>query len=128
MRWYRAKKSSFKKANDIYIDGLDTGCDRRVYVLVMTTKLSQVHYATYDSHPENDWIPDVETVVRPLLSIFDSRTNHFKQTSHWPKPEVWTPSNFSDDKPEKNAVKPNSIHRPRPRRKMKVSKAPILNL
>lgn len=40
MRWYRAKKSSIKKANDIFVDGLDTGCDRRVYLLVMSIKQS----------------------------------------------------------------------------------------
>ena len=69
MRWYRAKRASFKKANDIFVDGLDTGCDRRVYVLVMTTKQSKVRYATYDSHPELQWIPPVEDVVRTTLSL-----------------------------------------------------------
>ncbi|KAJ5195752.1 hypothetical protein N7449_006231 [Penicillium cf. viridicatum] len=114
MRWYRAKKASFKKANDIFVDGLDTGCDRRVYVLVMNTKQSQVHYATYDSHPEKDWIPNVETVI-----------------NHWPRPELWTPSNFGDTQQKKEAIKAKS--RPSrvmkvPNRVMKVSQPPIFKL
>lgn len=71
MRWYRAKRSSFKKANDIFVDGLDTSCDRRVYVLVMSTKQSQVRYATYDSHPKLEWIPNVEDVVRSNSSYLE---------------------------------------------------------
>lgn len=130
MRWYRAKKASFKKANDIFVDGLDTGCDRRVYVLVMNTKQSQVHYATYDSHPEKDWIPNVETVVCHK-SLPANQFTHLRQINHWPRPELWTPSNFGDTQQKKEAIKAKS--RPSrvmkvPNRVMKVSQPPIFKL
>ncbi|KAJ6051515.1 uncharacterized protein N7446_006148 [Penicillium canescens] len=108
MRWYRAKRASFKKANDIFVDGLDTGCDRRVYVLVMSTKQSQVRYATYDSHPELEWIPNVEDVM-----------------NHWPRPELWDPSSFDDTQQQKETAE---AKKGRTKKAMRVSRPPILKI
>jgi hypothetical protein len=76
MRWYRAKRAAFKKANDIFVNSLDTGCERRVYVLVMSKKLSGVRYATYDSHPELVWIPPMDNVVNSTSSCSQFH-NHY---------------------------------------------------
>lgn len=63
-RYRRTKKATFKRANDIFVDSLDTGRDRRVYVLVMNRFKSGVRYTTYDSHPGEKWVPAAERVVR----------------------------------------------------------------
>ena len=62
-RFRRSKESAFKRANDIYVDGLDVGRDRRLYVVVMSKNSRGERYATYNSHPCEDWIPSSKDVV-----------------------------------------------------------------
>lgn len=62
-RFRRQKTGAFRKANNIFIDGLDTGRDRYVYVLIMDKTQSGVRYSTYNSHPELKWVPAAEEVV-----------------------------------------------------------------
>lgn len=62
-RHRRAKKGIFKKANDIFVDSQDNGYDRRVYVLLMNKRRSGIHYSTYNSHPQESWVPAAEDVV-----------------------------------------------------------------
>jgi hypothetical protein len=63
-RFRRQKAALFKRADAIFLDGLDTGRDRRVYILIMDKKKSGSHrYAKYDSHPGSEWIPTTEEIV-----------------------------------------------------------------
>lgn len=64
-RFRRQKTAAFSKADEIFIDGLDTGRDCRVYVLIMKrTKSGVKRYYTHNSHPESDWVPTTEEMVR----------------------------------------------------------------
>lgn len=63
MRFNRQKTAIFKKANDIFVDGLDTGRDRRIYVLVIDKTKSRPRYARYNSHPKKAWVTSPEEVV-----------------------------------------------------------------
>lgn len=52
-RFRRGKRGSYKRLNDLFLDGLDTGRERRVYALVMTVtkgRNATVRYSTYNSH------------------------------------------------------------------------------
>ena len=62
-RFRRQKKAAFRGANRLFVDGLDTGRDRRIYVLIMEKMNSGPRYTTYDSHPKSEWIPAAEEVV-----------------------------------------------------------------
>jgi hypothetical protein len=62
-RFRRTKRGTFKRANDIFLDGVDNGSSRRVYVLVMNKSQVGIRYATYDSHPEENWVPPAGDVV-----------------------------------------------------------------
>lgn len=47
----------------MFVDGLDIGRDRRIYVLIMEKMKSGPRYTTYDSHPKSEWILAAEEVV-----------------------------------------------------------------
>lgn len=47
----------------MFVDGLDTGRDRRIYILIIEKMNSGPRYTTYDSYPKSEWIPVVEEVV-----------------------------------------------------------------
>lgn len=53
-RFRRQKAGAFRRANNIFVDSLDTGHDRRVYVLVIDKTKSGSRYTLYDSYPEKD--------------------------------------------------------------------------
>lgn len=75
-RFRRSKKATFKRANDIFIDSLDTGRDRHIYVLVMSQGSSGVRYSTYDSHPREKWVPAAEDVVCKSWLVGNNLTNN----------------------------------------------------
>ncbi|KAJ6008533.1 hypothetical protein N7540_012509 [Penicillium herquei] len=63
-RFRRQKIGLFRKANEIFVDGMDTGRSRRIYVLIMDdSRASGPSYATYNSHPASDWVPPAYEVV-----------------------------------------------------------------
>ncbi|CRL23503.1 unnamed protein product [Penicillium camemberti] len=78
-RFRRQKKAAFRGANRLFVDGLDTGRDRRIYVLIMEKMKSGPRYTTYDSHPKGEWIPAAEEVAK-----------------NWPRTDTWDPSDFGD--------------------------------
>ncbi|KAJ5035964.1 hypothetical protein NUH16_003830 [Penicillium rubens] len=45
-RFRRQKKAAFRGANRLFVDGLDTGRDRRIYVLIMEKMKSGPRYTT----------------------------------------------------------------------------------
>lgn len=65
-RFLRQKEATFKKANGIFVDALETSRDRHIYVLIMEKRKSGVRYSTFNSHPNKDWVPTNEEVVSDL--------------------------------------------------------------
>ncbi|PYH94473.1 hypothetical protein BO71DRAFT_398842 [Aspergillus ellipticus CBS 707.79] len=116
-RFRRGRAGSFKRLNDLYLDGVDTGRERRVYVVVSSKTKGphgSVRYSTYNSHPNDDWVPLHDEVLE-----------------HWPKTDQWTPESFGNDK-EQSANKSqhtrSSKRNRSPGRLFTVSKPPLLNL
>jgi hypothetical protein len=67
-RFNRAVRAISRKANDIYVDGCDIRSERHVYVLVRSRKGDNFTYMSYNSNPDEDWVPPVqETVRRSIL-------------------------------------------------------------
>ncbi|KAL5365104.1 hypothetical protein BJX96DRAFT_181390 [Aspergillus floccosus] len=109
-RFRRGKRGSYKRLNDLFLDGLDTGRERRVYALVMTVtkgRHATVRYSTYNSHPNDDWVPPANDVA-----------------DHWPKTDTWTPIDFDETK----SMKQSDSARPRTGRLFTISKPPPLKL
>ncbi|KAL1885231.1 hypothetical protein Plec18167_001888 [Paecilomyces lecythidis] len=79
-RFRRGKHDAFKKLNDLFLNSLASGRERRVYAIVMN-KSKDIHgtirYSTYNSHPHEHWIPLPEEVGQ-----------------HWPRSQLWEPENF----------------------------------
>lgn len=128
-RFRRGKRGSYKRLNDLFLDGLDTGRERRVYALVMTVtkgRHATVRYSTYNSHPSDDWVPPANDVVCiPEDNIHALVANiQFNQADHWPKTDAWTPIDFDETKSTKQCAGP----RPRTGRLFTISKPPPLNL
>lgn len=68
----RGRRAVFKRAHNLYLDGLDTGRERRAYVLFFEQSKGQHgqgRYFTYNSHPDIAWIPPAEEVVSICLRI-----------------------------------------------------------
>ncbi len=66
-RFRRNKWTCFNRLNGLYLDGLDVGRERRIYVLISSKGKGlsgSVQYSTYNSHPEEDWVPTPDAVVR----------------------------------------------------------------
>lgn len=63
VRFSRALGSINQKGNDIFIDGRDTGRERHVYIIVRSRKGRNFTYATYNSNPDEDWVPPTKEVV-----------------------------------------------------------------
>ncbi|KAJ5184193.1 hypothetical protein N7492_001809 [Penicillium capsulatum] len=103
-RYRRTKDATFKRANDIFVDALDTGRDRRVYVLIMNRFKSGVRYATYDSHPEEKWVPAAEGVKK-----------------HWPRSQKRTPDDYKNTAKKKDNRIRNSLQPT-----LKITKPPLL--
>ncbi|RJE24475.1 hypothetical protein PHISCL_03167 [Aspergillus sclerotialis] len=109
-RFRRGKRGSYKRLNDLFLDGLETGRERRVYALVMTVikgRHAAVRYSTYNSHPNEDWVPPVDDV-----------------TEHWPKTDVWTPKDFEEGQTTRHRKDGDSSTK----RLFTVSKPPSLDL
>lgn len=65
-RFRRGRRAVYKKAHNLYLDGLDTGRERRAYVLLFERSKGQHdqgRYFTYNSHPNTAWIPLAGQVV-----------------------------------------------------------------
>ncbi|KAL6230758.1 hypothetical protein BDW75DRAFT_221841 [Aspergillus navahoensis] len=65
-RFRRNKWACFKRLNELYLDGLNVGRERRIYVLVSSKgrgPSGSVQYTTYNSHPEEEWVPSYDAVV-----------------------------------------------------------------
>lgn len=65
-RFRRGKRGVYKRLNDLYLDGLDTGREVRIYTLFMRKPKGcrgTIQYSTYNSHPHEKWVPSVEEVV-----------------------------------------------------------------
>jgi hypothetical protein len=69
-RFRRNKLACLKRLNELYLDGLDVGRERRIYVLLSSKSRDRgtVQYTTYNSHPDEDWVPTPETVVGKLAT------------------------------------------------------------
>ncbi|PYI07377.1 hypothetical protein BO78DRAFT_443287 [Aspergillus sclerotiicarbonarius CBS 121057] len=114
-RFRRGKEGSFKRLNDLYLDGLDTGRERRIYVVISSTLKGphgSIQYVTYNSHPKENWIPPVDEVAEG-----------------WPKTEEWTPENFKR-KEKKQVVNGDGEAKRRQSRKrlFTISQPPLWNL
>ncbi|KAL2866178.1 uncharacterized protein BJX67DRAFT_388836 [Aspergillus lucknowensis] len=86
-RFRRNKWACFKRLNDLYLDGLDVGRERRIYVLVSSKAKGHsgsIQYTTYNSHPNEEWVPAPDAV-----------------TENWPQTEEWKPTDF-EGKAKKN--------------------------
>jgi hypothetical protein len=71
-RFRRGKRETFRRLNDLFLDSLSSGRERRVYAVVMNkTKDSRgtIWYSTYNSHPHKNWIPPAEEVVSTLYLL-----------------------------------------------------------
>ncbi|RDH30838.1 hypothetical protein BDQ94DRAFT_172606 [Aspergillus welwitschiae] len=69
-RFRRGKRGVYKRLNDLYLDGLDTGREVRIYTLFMRKPKGcrgTIQYSTYNSHPHEKWVPSAEKVVSPML-------------------------------------------------------------
>lgn len=98
-RFRRQKKAAFRGANRLFVDGLDTGRDRRIYVLIMEKMKSGPRYTTYDSHPKGEWIPAAEEVVSRVNMKWKRRRSQSLisiQAKNWPRTDTWDPSDFGD--------------------------------
>lgn len=71
-RFTRAVRAITGKANDIYIDGRDTRRERHVYVLVRSRRGDNFTYMSYNSNPDEDWVPPVKETVRRSTSLYVS--------------------------------------------------------
>ncbi|THC93593.1 hypothetical protein EYZ11_006946 [Aspergillus tanneri] len=81
-RFRRRKIESYKQLNDVFLDGLHSGRERRVYVLIMNRPKGAhgaIHYSTYNSHPRELWVPTAEEVAE-----------------HTSKIDKWDPSKFEE--------------------------------
>ncbi|KAA8642582.1 hypothetical protein EYZ11_006943 [Aspergillus tanneri] len=79
-RFRRGKWACFKRLNDLYLDGIDVGRERHIYVVVSTKAKGRdesTRYTTYNSHPNEDWVPPFDMV-----------------TNHWPQTDQWAPKDF----------------------------------
>lgn len=81
-RFLRQKEATFKKAHGIFVDALETGRDRHVYVLIMEKRKTGVRYSTYNSHVDEDWVPTNEKVVR-VLWIWQKLKTVRKKSDIW---------------------------------------------
>ncbi|KAA8642583.1 putative glutamine rich protein [Aspergillus tanneri] len=71
-RFRRRKIESYKQLNDVFLDGLHSGRERRVYVLIMNRPKGAhgaIHYSTYNSHPRELWVPTAEEVAEHTSKI-----------------------------------------------------------
>ncbi|BCS01461.1 uncharacterized protein AKAW2_51802A [Aspergillus luchuensis] len=81
-RFRRGKRGVYKRLNDLYLDGLDTGRELRIYTLFMRKPKGcrgTIQYSTYNSHPHEKWVPSAEKV-----------------NDCWPI-EEWSPNNFDSN-------------------------------
>jgi hypothetical protein len=69
-RFYRAVEAIFGKANDIYVDGRDTRRERHVYVLVRSRRGDNFTYMSYNSSPDEGWVPPVQETVRRSILLY----------------------------------------------------------
>ncbi|KAF7594868.1 hypothetical protein BBP40_007902 [Aspergillus hancockii] len=111
-RYRRGKKGAFKGLNNLHLDAIESGRERRIYVVVLNKPKGRgsVRYATYNTHPHEDWVPPAEEVAE-----------------HWPKTDKWTPDNFKEKK-EEGTTATSKIAATNSRRLYNLSKPPTLNL
>lgn len=63
-RYRRARLAVFKKSHDYFVDGPGEGRKRRVFVCIYDQGLtSQGKYFTYNSHPDEAWLPSEDFTV-----------------------------------------------------------------
>ncbi|KAK6810696.1 hypothetical protein RU639_013495 [Aspergillus parasiticus] len=110
-RHRRGKRSCLTKLNNFYLDALESGRDCKIYTVIMSKpkRPTCVRYTVYNSHPQENWVPQVDEVAE-----------------HWPKAEMWIPDNFKNDRKQIPATNDKGIITRR--RLYKLSKPPALNL
>ncbi|KAL4933513.1 uncharacterized protein BDV17DRAFT_252142 [Aspergillus undulatus] len=74
-RFRRNKWTCFNRLNGLYLDGIDVGRERRIYVLISSKGKGKrpsgsVQYSTYNSHPEEDWVPCPDAVVSQMKASY----------------------------------------------------------
>ncbi|KAL4984459.1 hypothetical protein BDW68DRAFT_180649 [Aspergillus falconensis] len=64
-RFRRGKLGAFKRLNDLYLDGIETGRERHIYAVVASRAWDgTMRYTTYDTHPHKDWLPPREQIAK----------------------------------------------------------------
>ncbi|KAJ5891347.1 uncharacterized protein N7473_007575 [Penicillium subrubescens] len=108
----------------------------------MEKRKSGVHYSTFNSHPDKEWVPTNEEVSNHWPRTNKWGPSNFKESNeevsnHWPRTDPWDPSDFRESRKGKSCTekaKGLGIDRPSSYRKIQkavaliIPRAPLLNL
>ncbi|KAL4899388.1 hypothetical protein BDW74DRAFT_183783 [Aspergillus multicolor] len=103
-RFRRGKIGAFKRLNDLYLDGLETGKERHIYAIVASRASDgTMRYTVYDTNPNKEWVPSREKIAQNSPE------------------EKWTPKDLE--------LKENRSDQPKgPRLSVTISRPPLLVL
>ncbi|KAL3469010.1 hypothetical protein BJX99DRAFT_242277, partial [Aspergillus californicus] len=106
-RFRRGKSASFKRLNELYLDGLETGRERHIFTVIASKSWGgKIRYTTYNTHADEDWVPSQAIVAK--ISPMDK----------------WTPGNIQS---RANPAAPGHAHAS-PAPAVVISRPPPLNL
>ncbi|RAH87603.1 hypothetical protein BO86DRAFT_351530 [Aspergillus japonicus CBS 114.51] len=110
-RFRRGWAAMCKKANDLYLDGIENGRDRRVYMVIYDVRKNRQgkgKYTSFNSHPRESWVPSQDEV-----------------DEHYPITKKVTPADFGNNLAGKpGAGRLQSLSKGR-QRLFKISKPPL---